>query len=285
MSDVIGIPPFGSSLEPLYPFPSSRIKMASKTLSRNERYMLTRLAWILVSLMTCSLVQSVSIIVLIDVYKFSSSYRSLMIVMIVFCLIVFVIVMFILLSRGGAKYQSYYLSFISFVLYVHAILCLYASGATMYFMASFPQRAGDKIAIFRGMAILLLIISIIFIYITTQVPHLVSFLREFRRFARSEKVFLPKFIFTCTKRNNTSSDDADKRIVQRRISAVLEKQALITTAPVVAVVVHHDLDIEKGGRGDGRRDSAAASPPPPRPKSTTADSGKPPKKRRFFFGA
>jgi hypothetical protein len=218
--------------------------------------MITRLAWILVAIMLCASIHSSSIVVLIDVYEFSSSYRSLMIVLLVFCLIVFLMAMIIFLTRGGAKYQSHYLSFVSFVLYVHAILCLYASGATIYFMSAFPKRAGDRLALFKFFAILFAIVSVVFIYITTQVPHLVTFLRDFRRYAKSEQIFLPKFIFTC------GNNRVENVKVVRQVSVKNdEKQPLMSPK-----------DLEKGNS-------------PPDQISPKVDSGKPPKKRRFFFGA
>lgn len=227
--------------------------------------MVTRLAWILIAIMFCASAQSSSIVVLIDVYDYSPSYRSLMVVMLVFCLLVFIMAMFIFLSRGGAKYQSYYLSFVSFVLYVHAILCLYASGATIYFMSAAPRRAGNRLGLFQAFGIIFGLVSVFFIYITTQVPHLVSFLREFRRYSRSEKIFLPKFIFTCFARN-----ERDIKVVRRVSTAAVpannsEKEALIPK---------DTKDLEKG------------STPPPQPStSPKIETEKPPKKRRFFFGA
>ena len=222
--------------------------------------MVTRLAWILVAIMFCASVQSSSIVVLIDVYDYSPSYRSLMVVMLVFCLLVFLMAMFIFLSRGGAKNQGLYLSFVSFVLYVHAILCLYASGATIYFMSASPRRAGHKLGLFQAFGIIFAFVSVLFIYITTQVPHLVSFLREFRRYSKSEKIFLPKFIFTCF-----GGNPKDSVKVVRRISTT-ENQPLIRPS-------EQPKDIEKG------------TPQPVVPASPKMETEKPPKKRRFFFGA
>jgi hypothetical protein len=220
--------------------------------------MLSRLGWLLIAMKFSCLLQASSIVVLIKHYEFSSSYRSLMVVMLVFGLLVFLMATFIFLSRGGAKYQSYYLSFTSFVLYVHAILCLYSSGATIYFMAAKPQNAGDHLALVRAFGILFAIVSVFFIYITTQIPHLVSFLREFRRYAKSEKIFLPRFICTCL-----SPPVEEPKKVFRRVSAVaVETEPLVVSQQAAAV------DVEKG---------ELISP--------KVDSEKPAKKRRFFFGA
>jgi hypothetical protein len=226
--------------------------MPSQTLSRDERRMVTRLGWLLIAF-----IQAACIVVLIDVYEFSASYRSLMIVMLVFGLLVFLMSTFIFLSRGGAKYQSYYLSFVSFVLYVHAILCLYSSGATIYFMAVFPKRAGNHLVLFRAFCIIFAVVSVFFIYLTTQMPHLVGFLREFRRYARSEKIFLPRYICTCF----GSSKDSSKSIIKQVDSATKETEPLVPRE-----------DVEKGEQG-----ADVVSP--------RVDTGKPPKKRRFFFGA
>lgn len=99
------------------------------------------------------------------------------------------VLMFI--TKGGAVSHYSYLSVLAILLYIHALLGVYSACALLY-MASSSRKV---VPMFRVNAVLYGAGSTVCLLATLQLPRFVTFLKDFRNNTRSNRVFLPEYIF------------------------------------------------------------------------------------------
>ena len=118
------------------------------------------------------------------------SSKGVLVCAIVLASINFLTSTLMLLSRGGASAHFSFISVLLLLLYIYVLIGLYSASSLIY-MALFKSGCSG---LFKFFTSIYLLGTVLVLICTLQLPPLQDFLRDFRNYHRSNKVYLPRFI-------------------------------------------------------------------------------------------
>jgi len=181
---------------------TAAVTSSSNHLNRIEHGMLKKISRTILGLIFSSCTLGICLWVIPSVHSFEITHSGLLKFSAVYSLAILLGSVLTFFSRSnGVAGPAFVLYILSFAMYIFSIICLYVCTVTVYFMVRESEKSVSKrqvygnLPAFQACSILSLFSGLFSIYTTTQMPHMLRFLNEFKVLEKSRKIYLPKFIF------------------------------------------------------------------------------------------
>ena len=138
-------------------------------------------------------------IVVLETKPLETSFKGVLICAVTCGSITLLVASLMFVSTGGAARHYSFLSVLSLMLYITALIAVYSACGLVFLAATLdsapPSSLPSNLTLFKVNASLYAVGTLMGLIATLQLPGISSFLQEFRSHARSNKVFLPSYIF------------------------------------------------------------------------------------------